>query len=60
MTRREFKQALYELFDSTVDGMSHEEKTMFIEKIVCDYQRDRDEQRKNRIKADPGKMKNLW
>ena len=52
MTKSEFKQAVYELFDAEVESMPYEEKVKYIEKLIFDYQRDRDEQR---IKPNSGK-----
>lgn len=43
MTDREFKEQVYRLFDADIDGMGHEQKVEYIEKLVFEYQRDRDE-----------------
>ena len=42
MKKQEFKQALFQLFDADIDSMAYEEKVQYIEKLVYDYQRDRD------------------
>lgn len=59
MTKQEFKQALYDVFDSPLDGMSHEEKCKFIEKIVFDYQRDCDDRRQKPNSRKPWKDEEL-
>ena len=59
MTKQEFKQALYDVFDSPLDGMSHEEKCKFIEKIVFDYQRDCDDRRQKSNSRKPWKDEEL-
>ena len=45
MKKLEFKAKVYELFDADIEGMTHEEKVQYIEKLVFDYQRDRDDLR---------------
>lgn len=42
MKKQEFKQSLFQLFDADIDSMAYEEKGQYIEKLVYDYQRDRD------------------
>lgn len=43
MADREFKEQVYRLFDADIDGMGHEQKVEYIERLVFEYQRDRDE-----------------
>lgn len=59
MTKQEFKQAAYELFDSTIDEMNHEEKCKYIEKLIFDYQRDRDDRRQKSNSRKPWKDEEL-
>lgn len=59
MTKQEFKQAVYDLFDSSLDGMNHEEKCKYIEKLTFDYQRDRDDQRQKPNSRKPWKDEEL-
>lgn len=58
MTDREFKEQVYRLFDADIDGMGHEQKVEYIEKLVFEYQRDRDECRERPNSRKNGKMKN--
>lgn len=59
MTKQEFKQAAYDLFDLPLDGMDHEEKCKYIEKIIFDYQRDRDDCRQKSNSRKPWKDEEL-
>ena len=59
MTKQEFKQAVYEIFDSSIDEMDHDAKCKYIEKLVFDYQRDRDDQRKKPNSGKPWKDEEL-
>lgn len=45
MKKNEFKNTVYDLFDTNIEGMSYEEKINYIEKLIYDYQRDRDDMR---------------
>lgn len=60
MTKQEFKQALYDIFDASIEGMEHDEKCKYIEKLAFDYQRDRDEHRQKPNSRKPWKDEELF
>ena len=59
MTKQEFKQRAFDLFDSSVDGMDFEEKVRYIEKLIFDYEHDRDDQRQKPNSRKPWKDEEL-
>ena len=59
MKKQEFKQSLFQLFDADIDSMAYEEKVQYIEKLVYDYQRDRDSLRQKPNNRKPGRDEEL-
>lgn len=45
MKKREFKEALYEVLNVHVESMDFDEKMVFVEKLLIDFQRDNEEKR---------------
>lgn len=45
MKKREYKEALYKLFEQNVDGLNYLDKINLINNILLDYQKDNEDQR---------------
>ena len=45
MKKKDFKQEVYRIFDTEVDGLGFEEKINLIHKIFLDYQKDHEDER---------------
>lgn len=45
MKRKEFKEKLFEVFDSDIDDFSYEEKIHLIENLLIKYQRENEDKR---------------
>ena len=45
MKKREFKAALFEVLNLSIDGMSYEAQMTYAEKLLIDFQKDNEEKR---------------
>ncbi len=45
MTKREFKEKLFDVLNESIDGMSFDEQINYIEKLLIDFQKENEEKR---------------